>query len=386
MANSPTFVLEQPYNEVRTMLPKVILVDIIPPQITPEESLARLNELENLLVTYGGFVIIRKIQKKQLPDYQTYIGKGKVQEILDEAIEKKADFIIVNNLLKPRQIYNLESLFEKHKIQVWDRVDLILKIFAKHATTKEARLQIELASLRHLGPRIFKMGLELMRQAGGGAGGGGARRGKGETNIEVMKRHIAKRTKKILDELKKIEKNHESQRNKRLIDGFRMVAIVGYTNAGKSSLLKALTGKNVKVEDELFATLDSRIGRLWLPDVQENCLMGDTIGFIRDLPPDLIHAFHSTLAETINADLLLHIIDVNDFEMETKIKTVHNVLKELGCDKKKMIYVFNKIDLMDESVSKKALVDRYKKYSPTFVSAEKKMNLDKLKVKIGKNL
>jgi GTP-binding protein HflX len=371
------------------MLPKVILVDIIPPQTTPEESLARLNELENLLVTYGGFVIIRKIQKKQLPDYKTYIGKGKVQEILDEAIAKKADFIIVNNLLKPQQIYNLEQIFEKHKIQVWDRVDLILKIFAKHATTKEARLQIELAGLRHLGPRIFKMGLELMRQAGGGVGGGGARRGKGETNIEVMKRHIAKREQKICSDLKKIEKNHESQRNKRLDQGFRTVAIVGYTNAGKSCLLKALTGKNVKIEDELFATLDSRIGKLWLPDTQENCLVSDTIGFIRDLPPDLVHAFHSTLAETISADLLLHVIDTNDFEMKTKIKTVHNVLKEIGCDKKKMIYVFNKIDLMDKDILKKEIKShksQFKNYSPVFVSAEEKTNLDELKVKIGENL
>jgi GTPase len=367
------------------MLPKVILVDIIPPQTTPEESLARLNELENLLVTYGGFVIIRKIQKKQMPDYQTYIGKGKVQEILNEALEKKADFIIVNNLLKPQQIYNLEKIFEKHKIQVWDRVDLILKIFAKHATTKEARLQIELASLKHLGPRISKMGLELTRQAGGGSGGGGARRGKGETNIEVMKRHIANREQKIKDELKKIEKNYENQRNKRINEGFKTVAIVGYTNAGKSCLLRALTGKDVKVRNELFATLDSRIGRLWLPDINKSCLVGDTIGFIRDLPPALIHAFHSTLAETINADLLLHVIDISDFEIDTKIQTVHDVLKEIGCNEKKMIYVFNKIDLIDRKEITHH-TSHIKNYSPVFVSAEKKMNLDTLKKHIADHL
>jgi len=367
------------------MKPKVILVDIIPPETTPEESLARLNELENLLVTYGGFVIIRKIQKRQLPDYKTYIGKGKVEEILDEAIQNKADFIIVNNILKPQQIYNLERVFEKNKIQVWDRVDLILKIFAKHATTKEARLQIELASLRHLGPRIFKMGLELTRQAAGGSGGSGARRGKGETNIEIMKRHIAKREQKICSDLKKIEKNHESQRNKRLDHGFKTVAIVGYTNAGKSSLLRSLTGKKVKVEDELFATLDSRIGKLYLQDIQENCLVSDTIGFIRDLPPDLIHAFHSTLTETINANLILHVIDANDFEIDWKIDTVHKVLKELNCNKKKMIYVFNKTDLLDKS-RQEILMEKFKNLHPIFISAENKTNLEGLKSIIGENL
>jgi len=367
------------------MLPKVILVDIIPPETTPEESLERLNELENLLTTYGGFVIIRKIQKRQMPDYKTYIGKGKTEEILDEAIEKKADYIIVNNILKPKQIYNLEHKFEKHEIEVWDRIDLILKIFSKHATTKEAKLQIELASLRHLGPRISKMGLELTRQGGGGTGGGGARRGQGETNIEIMKRHIAKREQKICSDLKKIEKTHESQRKSRKNQGFKTVAIVGYTNAGKSCLLRALTKKEVKVKNELFATLDSRIGKLYLPKTKNNCLLSDTIGFIRDLPPDLIHAFHSTLAETINADLLLHVIDIDDFEMEAKIKTVHNVLKEIKCENKEMIYVFNKIDLLSEEAQKNLKL-RYKELSPILVSSEQKINLEELKNVIAKKL
>ncbi|MBN2087879.1 GTPase HflX [Candidatus Peregrinibacteria bacterium] len=371
------------------MLPKVILVDIIQPETTPEESMARLNELESLLLTYGGFVIIRKIQKKQMPDYQTYIGKGKVEEILEEALEKKANYIIVNNLLKPQQIYNLEKRFEKHQIEVWDRVDLILKIFAKHATTKEAKMQIELASLRHLGPRISKMGLELTRQGGGGTSGGGARRGQGETNIEIMKRHIARREQKICSDLKKIESNQKSQRKARKNHGFKTVAIVGYTNAGKSALLKALTKKEVKVKDELFATLDSRIGKLYLPETQQSCLLSDTIGFIRDLPPELIHAFHSTLAETIEADLLLHVIDINDFEMITKINAVNQVLKELNCDKKKMIYVFNKIDLMDEKDLKNGITNlksEIRNYSPVFVSALEKANLEELKTAITKNL
>ena len=362
------------------MKPKVILVDIIDPKTTPEESLARLNELENLLVTYGGFVIIRKIQKRQFPDYQTYIGKGKVEEILEEAKENKAEFIIINNMLKPQQSFNLEQMFEKYGIQIWDKVDLILNIFAKHATTKEAKLQIELASLRHLGPRIFKMGAELMRQAGGIG-----TRGKGETNIEIMKRHIARRKKKVKEDIKKISKNEAGQRKNRKNIGFKTVAIVGYTNAGKSCLLRSLTGKDVKVEDELFATLDSRIGKVFLPSFQENILISDTIGFIRNLPPELIHAFHSTLAETIHADLLLHVVDSADFELEWKMEVVNEVLEELECKDKPILYVFNKIDLIPEHIQE-SLKEKYSDLNTVFISAQEKLNLEELKEEIGEKL
>jgi len=362
------------------MKPKVILVDIIDPKTTPEESLARLNELESLLVTYGGFVIIRKIQKRQSPDYQTYIGKGKVDEILEEAKSTKATYVIINNLLKPQQSYNLEKIFETHNIQIWDKIDLILNIFAKHATTKEAKLQIELASLRHLGPRIFKMGDELMRQAGGIG-----TRGKGETNIEIMKRHIARRKQKVKDVLKKIEKNQSSQRRHRKNSGFKIAAIVGYTNAGKSSLLRALTGKKVKVQNELFATLDSRIGKVYLPKVQGSVLMSDTIGFIRNLPPELIHAFHSTLAETIHADLLIHVIDASDLEMEWKIETVDNVLEGLECECKNVVYIFNKIDLVMKD-RLESLKEDYSALNPIFLSAERGINLNELKDRIGDEL
>ncbi|MBN2307190.1 GTPase HflX [Candidatus Peregrinibacteria bacterium] len=361
-------------------LPRAILVDIIPPNMTPEDSLARLNELESLLVTYGGFVIVRKIQKKQVPDYKTYIGKGKVEELLEDALKLNVEFLIINNLLKPRQLYNLEAIFEKHAIKVWDKIDLILKIFDKHATTKEAKLQIELASLKHLGPRIFKMGLELMRQAGGIG-----TRGKGETNIEIMKRHIAAREKKIKADLKKVARNQEGQRNKRQSQGFKTVAIVGYTNAGKSCLLQALTNKKVKIKDELFATLDSRIGKVYLPEINQSILVSDTIGFIRDLPPELIEAFKSTLAETIHADLLLHVIDINDFEIEWKIEVVEKILKELKCDKKKMINVFNKIDLVTPQ-REKTIRNKYKEKNPVLVSASERENLTGLKSTITEYL
>lgn len=358
-------------------LPKAILVDIIPPNTTPEDSLARLNELESLLVTYGGFVIVRKIQKKQMPDYRTYIGKGKVKELLEDAEKFKAEYLIINNLLKPQQLYNLEELFRKQNVMVWDKIDLILKIFGKHATTKEAKLQIELASLRHLGPRIFKMGTDLMRQ-----GGGIGTRGQGETNIEVMKRHIAGREQKIKEDLKKIVKNQEGQRNKRQAYGFKTVAIVGYTNAGKSCLLRSLTKKEVKVKDELFATLDSRIGKLYLPNAQKSVLVSDTIGFIRDLPHELIDAFHSTLAETVHSDLLLHVIDCSDMEIEWKIEVVNEVLKKLDCHKKSIIHVFNKTDLLSHK-RRTDLLGKYSHLKPVFVSAEQKENLEELKKKLA---
>lgn len=357
-------------------LPKAILVDIIPPGTTPEDSLARLNELESLLVTYGGFVIVRKIQKKLVPDYRTYIGRGKVNELAEDAQKFGAEYLIINNLLKPQQLYNLEEVFQKQGVKVWDKIDLILKIFSKHATTKEAKLQIELASLRHLGPRIFKMGTDLMRQ-----GGGIGTRGQGETNIEVMKRHIAGREQKIKEDLKKIAKNQEGQRNKRQAYGFKTVAIVGYTNAGKSCLLRSLTKKEVKVKDELFATLDSRIGRLYLPDAQKNVLISDTIGFIRDLPHELIDAFNSTLGETVHSDLLLHVIDCSDFEMSWKIEVVNEVLKKLECHKKSVIHVFNKSDLLSEK-RKTDILKEYGHLRPVMISAEKKDNLGELKEKL----
>ena len=366
-------------------LPRAILVDIIPPNMTPEDSLARLNELESLLVTYGGFVIVRKIQKKQVPDYKTYIGKGKVGELLEDALELGAEFLIINNLLKPQQLYNLEEVFQEHKIKVWDKIDLILKIFSKHATTKEAKLQIELASLKHLGPRIFKMGQELMRQGGGSgsSSGGGARRGQGETNVEIMKRHIANRERKIKEDLKKIAKNQEGQRSKRHDQGFKTVAIVGYTHASKSRLLQSLTNKKVKVKNELFATLDSRIGKVYLPSMNQSVLVSDTIGFIRDLPPELIDAFHSTLAETIHADLLLHVIDSSDLEVSWKIKVVDEVLSKLDCSSKPTLHVFNKKDLLG-SARRKDLIKEFGHLKPVFVSAEERTNLETLKEMIGK--
>ena len=357
--------------------PKVILIDIIDPRSSKAAALKSMAELENLVNTFGGFVIIKRVQKKQVPNYKTYIGSGKLEEILADAKENKASMIILNNMLKPRQIFNVQWKIGK-EIQVWDRIDLILKIFEKHATSSEAKLQIELAALQHMGPRIFGMGMELS-----GQGAGIGTRGKGETNTEIMKRHLAKQEKKIFEKLEKLKKQQEGQRNRRKRQGLKTIAIVGYTNAGKSQLMHSLTQKNIKVKDELFATLETRIGQLFLPGSQEICLISDTIGFIQKLPPDLIDAFRSTLDEAIHADILLHVIDYSDKERLKKIQVVQEILQELGVESTPCIFVCNKIDAIDIR-STKSFEKRFKKYSPVFISALKKERISDLLTKIEK--
>ncbi len=401
------------------MLPKAILIDVIEPNTSEEEADRRLSELESLVKTYGGIVVIKTIQKKGIPDYQTYIGKGKVTEIMDIGEEKGAEILIINNLLKPRQLYELNERFRKakSKMKAWDRVDMILKIFSKHANSTEAKLQIELASIKHMGPRIFGMGIELSRQAGAM----GVRAGGGEANVELMKRHLQKQELSILKKLKHYEVIREGHRKRRRRQNFKTAAIVGYTNAGKSSLLNALTKKGAYVADQLFATLDTRVGKLWIQESSREVLLSDTIGFIQDLPPDLIKAFKSTLAETVDSEMILHVIDVNDPQIDKNVKVVEEILDQLGLQDKPKIYVFNKIDLVgridepkkeelmpkrslmkagkdtarrlgweskksDKSVNFSSLRLKYKKFTPVFVSAVEKMNLKELTRAIDEKL
>ncbi|MFA6917624.1 MAG: GTPase HflX [Candidatus Gracilibacteria bacterium] len=324
-------------------IPKAILVDVVPLETSKIEAYKRLEELESLVKTYGGIVVIKTIQKRGLPDYQTFIGKGKIEELIEDGKEKGGNIIILNNIVKPRQLFELGEIFRKEKIEVWDRIDLILRIFDKHAQSTEAKLQIELARIRHMGPRIFKMGGELMQQEGAR----GTRGGPGETNTEIMKRHLRKQEQNIMDKLRHYDLIKEGHRKRRKRQHFKTAALVGYTNAGKSSLLKALTGKDVYIADELFATLDTRIGNLYVEETHQQILVSDTIGFIQDLPPFLIQAFKSTLAEAIEADVLLHVIDISDPMYKKKIEVVEDILKQLELQDKQKIYVFNKMDLVN---------------------------------------
>lgn len=369
-------------------IPRAILIDVIPPSMDDGAAERRLTELTSLLNTFGGILVVKMIQRRQTPDYKTYVGTGKVDELVEIARTEKAELLVVNNLLKPGQVYNLEERFRKAKYPtaVWDRVDLILKIFDKHATTAEAKLQIKLAALRHMGPRIYGMGFEMMQQKGGTS----TRGGQGETNTELMKRHVFKEEQHVRKELEKVATSRAGHRARRERLGLKTVSVIGYTNAGKSSLTNALTRKGAYVADALFATLDTRVGKIWYPDENgtgrgKELLVSDTIGFIQDLPPELIDAFRSTLDETVDADLLLHVIDASDEHAEEKIREVEAILEQLQVQNIAKIYVFNKIDKA-KKLAKTSLKKTYKDYTPVFVSAATGEGVSELKDLLGKRL
>ncbi len=345
---------------------QILPIHVINPLADKERAVYVGEELESLIATLGGTIVDRIIQKLDNPSNATFIGKGKVQEVLELLKEKHVDVVVLNTTAKPRQVHNLKTALQiaNPKIEVWDRIDLILHIFDKHATTTLAKLQIELARMQYMGPRIYGMGYVLSRQ-----GGGIGTLGIGETNTELMKRHWRNEIKKITDNLEKISKTKEQQLERRRRSGFKTISIVGYTNAGKSSLFNILTGKKTLVENELFATLDSTTGKHYLQEIKEEVLITDTIGFIRNLPPRLVKAFTSTLLESIHADVLLHVIDVSDPEFELKIDVVNDILKDLGKSNDRTLYIFNKIDLAKD-IQKQAILEKYAEFSPIFISTK----------------
>lgn len=359
---------ERPIDPTRFML-----IGVFPKPARKEEMIIALEETASLVKTYGGEVFAVSVQRSDSPDRALFVGKGKADEILDAIVKDEIEVVVLHNTVKARQIHALKKQLLKVKpdILVWDRVDLILYIFSKHAQTAEAKLQIELAAMRHMGPRIYGMGFELSRQ-GGGIGGVGI----GETNTELMKRHWRNQVQKANKELKNLTVERERQLEKRKKSGIMTVSLVGYTNAGKTSLFNLLTKKEKLVEDALFATLDSTVGRWYMKDLGKEVMVSDTIGFIKDLPPKLIDAFKSTLLESIHADVLLHIIDASDEQMLEKIAVVEGILYELDLINRKRIYVFNKVD--KTTIDRAELAEKFAQFSPVFISVTKQEGLEDL--------
>lgn len=359
-----------------------VLISIVPQKMTDNQAYADIKELASLVEAHPGVVKEIVIQKRETHDKGPYIGTGKIEEIKRYIVELEIDVIVLNSIVKPGQILEMTRTFEEVKrgIQVWDRADLILKIFDQHAHTAEAKLQIELAAMRHMGPRIYGMGYVLSQQ-----GGGIGTRGIGETNTELMKRHWRAGMHEVRNKLKKLSGERERQIAHRTRAGVKTVSIVGYTNAGKTSLFNLLSGKKNLVRNALFATLDASVAKLKLPDTHEEVVLSDTIGFIKNLPPELIEAFKSTLLESVHADVLLHVIDVTDSDIVRKIEAVEQILTDLNLWQKEIIYVFNKIDSWDGS-NKQELLDRYENFTPVLISVKKEEGIEQLLIEISKRL
>lgn len=299
-----------------------------------EDSLAELEELAN---TAGAIVIDKILQKKQTQDSAFYVGKGKIEELSLMCQATDVQLLIFDDELSGAQIRNIE---EVTGVRVIDRTALILDIFAQRAISKEGKLQVELAQLKYKLPRLIGLGTELSR-----LGGGIGTRGPGEKKLEVDKRHIHRRITSLERELKELEKRRDFMRESRTKNNTPVIAIVGYTNAGKSTLMNKLCGTSVLVEDKLFATLDPSARKLILADGREAVLI-DTVGFIRKLPHDLIEAFKSTLEEAVHADMLLHVVDASNENAAMQISVVERLLEELGATSKNTILVLNKQDIV----------------------------------------
>jgi GTPase len=369
-------------------LKKIVIVDVVNSRLKIEEATKNLEEIKSLVSTYHGIDVVDIIQHRSHPDKATFIGKGKVAELLEIVNKQKVDIVVVNAVVNPSVLFNLTQYLwnDRPSIQVWDRIDLILNIFDRHAHTAEAKLQIELTRMHHMGPRIYGLGENYFsRQSGGG---GVNTKGQGETNIEIMKRHFRNQIRLKKEELKKLSDQHQAQIERRKYNNIKSIAIVGYTNAGKTSLFNYLTKRNKIVENALFVTLDSVTGKLFLPTLKEEVTVTDTIGFIKDLPHSLIDSFKSTLLESINADIILHVIDISDPTMSQKISIVNNIIRELNVHTKKIIYVFNKIDVYvgeGEELLKK-INETYASNNPQFISVTTDYGISKLIAQVEKML
>lgn len=334
-----------------------------------------LEELKQLADTAGATVIKKFIQKRPKPDPAFFIGRGKVQELALYAQQENIDLCIFDDELSPAQQRNIESVMG---IRILDRTALILDIFAQRARTNEGKLQVELAQLQYTLPRIMGKGLMLSR-----LGGGIGTRGPGETKLEVDRRRIRDRIAFIKDQIEKVKAVRSLHRSKRKKNNVFEVSLVGYTNAGKSTLLNTLTNSDIYAKDQLFATLDPTTRQLTLPNKQE-IIITDTVGFIQRLPHQLIAAFRSTLEVVTEADLLVHVIDVSHELYKEQAAAVHEVLKEIGAETKPVITVYNKIDKLppDSKLSDRLALDE----DTVCISAAKKLNVETLQQMIESHL
>ncbi|MDP6862147.1 MAG: GTPase HflX [Acidimicrobiales bacterium] len=319
----------------RSFREQIVLVGVQLPGASDDQVDANLNELAQLVDTAGADPVDRVIQKREAPDPATYVGKGKATEIQETSDGVDADTVVFDDELSPAQQFNLEKILKRTAL---DRTAVILDIFAQNATTLEGKAQVELAQLKYHLPRLRGRGNQLSQQ-----GGGIGTRGPGETQLEVDRRRIQRRLAKLEKDLSGLRRTRKNQRKSRRRSRFHTVAIVGYTNAGKSTLLNRLTGAGVLVEDRLFATLDATTRRLQLPG-GETVLMTDTVGFIQKLPTGLVEAFKSTLEEVAEADLLVHVVDGAGPDPEGQMTAVRSVLREIGAGDVPELIAFNKSD------------------------------------------
>lgn len=325
-------------NEAREHISRAVLVGIVTRETSAEEVEKELDELARLLDTAGGEEFARLVQNKDTPDPRTLIGSGKIAELSELCKNNGVKLVVFDAELSPSQIRNIEDDIGD-SVRCIDRSMLILDIFALHATTGEGKLQVELAQLKYTAPRLIGKGTELSR-----LGGGIGTRGPGESKLESDRRHMKRRIVALEEELRELEKTRMTMRASRDRSQIPQIAIVGYTNAGKSTLLNTLTDAGILAENKLFATLDPTTRKLKLP-CGETVLLTDTVGFIRKLPHHLVKAFKSTLDEAVYADILMIVIDAHDDEAGAQLDVTESLLAELGAAGKPTIYVYNKCDL-----------------------------------------
>ena len=348
--------MSNPYQEAlgqtlieRTFRERIVLVGVTLPPHTDEETDASLDELALLVDTAGADAVATLTQRRDAPDPAWYLGKGKAEELRQICLDVDADTVVFDNELSPAQQFNLEKMLGRTAL---DRTAVILDIFAQNAHTLEGKAQVELALLRYRLPRLRRGAKGAFSQQGAGIG----TRGPGETKLEVDRRRITRRISKLEGELRDLAHTRENQRKGRERSGLSSVTIVGYTNAGKSTLLNRLTESGVLVQDRLFATLDPTTRRLSLPG-GEPVLLTDTVGFVRRLPHGLIEAFKSTLEVASQADFLVHVVDAGAADPQGQIDAVHEVLAEIAADRVPELLVFNKADRVDAAALDELLVD-----------------------------